>query len=124
MRVRLTNDRRKLLRQAKDCGPTSEAGLDACQKAELFKAIDVWERIDRKTVARYRCFEVYMAGRPEAFNGFCIQSKDVYTLPLGPGFPYRDQFIELLCEEAPHVRSGIFPTLKEAVNAFNKSFKK
>ena len=42
----------------------------------MYKSIDIWKRLDGKTLVRYRCFEIL------ASNRFCVQSSDHYRLPL------------------------------------------
>lgn len=84
----------------------------------MFKAIDVWVSIDKESVARYRCFELLGRG------GFCVQSKDIYRLPVDQTQiqNLEKQFVELFCEEKPDVRSGLFPTLEAAIKDFDEDF--
>jgi hypothetical protein len=70
----------------------------------MYKLIDIWKRLDGKTLVRYRCFEIL------ASNRFCVQSSDHYRLPLDePQLAQSDrQFLELLIEEAPEARAKGF----------------
>jgi hypothetical protein len=84
----------------------------------IFKSLDVWQRLNDFTAVHYRCFQI---GEGQAF---CVQSRDVYHLPLNEkqmSF-FGRQFVELLCEEAPNNRSGVYPTLLQAIQAFDEDF--
>jgi hypothetical protein len=84
----------------------------------MFRAVNVWRRVSENTAVCYRCFELLNGG------GFCVQSKDVCRLPVDE--PARRllerQFLELLCEESPDARSGVYPTLLKAIQAFDEDF--
>ncbi len=84
----------------------------------MLKAVDVWKRIDDSTAVCYRCFEVLDN------RGFCVQSKDTFHLPIDAQQFDRSQRqeLELLCEESPESRSGVFPTLLDAIRAFDEDF--
>ncbi|MCY3018832.1 MAG: hypothetical protein NTW87_07370 [Planctomycetota bacterium] len=84
----------------------------------MLRAIDVWKRLDEKTAVCYRCFEVLNGG------GFCVQNKDYYYLPADAKQEryFHSQFVELLCEESPESRSGVYPSLVEAIRAFDEDF--
>ncbi|HEX4006697.1 MAG TPA: hypothetical protein VHX60_11020 [Acidobacteriaceae bacterium] len=85
----------------------------------LFKAIDVWKRLDDGGAIRYRCFELIPGGR------FCVQSADFYRTPLGDksgGFLDR-QFTELFLQQAPDKREQrTFATLEEAIASHDEEF--
>jgi hypothetical protein len=86
--------------------------------AKQYRAIDVWARKDEGTLVRYRCVEVLPVG------GYCVQSADFYNLPYDKVESDRldKQFVELLAEEAPDSRSGVFSSLSEAIRAFVVEF--
>jgi hypothetical protein len=42
----------------------------------MFKAIDIWKKLDDTAAIRYRCFERIADGQ------FCVQSADYFHLPL------------------------------------------
>jgi hypothetical protein len=67
-------------RQALD-DPSLFRHCDRC--GERCNSIDIWKRVDEKTLARYRCFQILTSGQ------YCVQSADYYHLP----------------EEAPEVRA-------------------
>jgi hypothetical protein len=85
---------------------------------KLYRAIDVWRRLDGGRAVRYRCFEVLPDG------GFCVQSADFY------GGERRDdhaamldrQHVELLLEQAPDDRVRTHPTLEAAIEQHDKEF--
>jgi hypothetical protein len=85
---------------------------------EYFKAIDVWSRKGEGTVVRYRCFQKLPDG------GYTVQSADYYHAPFleVQAAQHEKQFLELFSEEAPKVRSPLFPTLLEAICAFDQDF--
>ena len=84
----------------------------------MYKSIDIWKRLDGKTLVRYRCFEILTSNR------FCVQSSDYYYLPLdAPQLARSDrQFLELLIGEAPEVRTETYPTLEEAIRMHDLEF--
>jgi len=65
---------------------------------------------------RYRCFRVL----PD--DGYCVQSADYYPEAKASAEGFERQFIELFTEQEPDDRSGIFPTLEEAILDFDKGF--
>ena len=77
----------------------------------MFKAIDVWRRLENGGLARFRCFEVL----PN--DGYCVHSVDFYDEPLDAKRmqEFDRQFIELLLEPAPNSESETYPTLEEAI---------
>ncbi len=84
----------------------------------LFEAFDVWRRDDPKVLKRYRCFRLVPGG------GYCVQSADYYRPPWGATGErdFDSQFLELLSEAAPDQRSAVYPTLEEAIAAFDRDF--
>ena len=46
------------------------------EKAQLFKEISVWRRIDDDTLLRYRCLQLLPDG------GYCVKSSHFYRYPL------------------------------------------
>ena len=85
--------------------------------AKTYKAIDVWRR-KKETVVRYRCFQVL----PD--ETYCVQNADYYRPPFSSAQADQQdqQFLELLMEEAPDSRSKSFPSLDEALQAFDRDF--
>jgi hypothetical protein len=84
----------------------------------MFKAIDIWKRIDDTAASRYRCFQRLSDGQ------FCVQSADYYHLPLNEKQikTLDKQFLELFIEESPDRRSSLHPTLEEAVAKYELDF--
>ncbi|HLX61363.1 MAG TPA: hypothetical protein VKX17_08790 [Planctomycetota bacterium] len=84
----------------------------------MFKAIDVWKRIDARSAACYRCFESL------AKHGYCVQSRDIYQLPFDSQQVQNleKQFVELFCEEVPDARAVLYSTLEEAIERFDAEF--
>lgn len=84
----------------------------------MFKAIDVWKRLDSSTAICYRCFERLSDGQ------FCVQSADYYSLPLDEEQVRMldRQFLELFLEESPEQRSPLYSTLTEAIAMFDLDF--
>jgi hypothetical protein len=84
----------------------------------MYKSIDVWKRLGESRVVRYRCFEVL----PNC--GYCVQSADFYEIPIDTKqcSDHDKQFLELLTEEAPEVRSGLFASLEEAIRHHDSLF--
>ena len=82
---------------------------------KLYKAIDVWSRRNG-AIIRYRCFQVL----PN--ESYCVQSVDFCRPPFEEEFQHDKQFLELLNENAPELRSPLFPSLTEAIEAFDRDF--
>jgi hypothetical protein len=84
----------------------------------LYKAIEVWKRVDGNTAIRYRCLESLQSKR------FCVQSADFYRLPLNEKqiTNLAHQFVELFIEQEPSKRTGEHPTLEEAIATHDKTF--
>jgi hypothetical protein len=85
---------------------------------EYYRAIDVWSRKDEGQIVRYRCFQLLPNG------GYSVQSADYYSAPFCDAqfTQHEKQFRELFSEEDPKVRSPLFPTLIEAISAFDRDF--
>lgn len=84
----------------------------------IYRSVDVWKRLEESRLVRYRCFELIPGG------GYCVQSADFYDLPIDPKqcALHDDQFLELLSEESPEVRSAPSPTLEEAIERHEAEF--
>jgi hypothetical protein len=84
----------------------------------MYEEAFIWKRIDKKSVARYRCL------RNSATGKYSVQSVDFYRLPLSPQqvAQFEVQFIELFCESDPGERAGVFDSLEEAIAAHERSF--
>ena len=84
----------------------------------LYERLDVWRRGDSGGLILYRCFRVLPIGC------FCVQSADYFEPTSTPVTHHQSeaQFLELLAEEPPDQRSGVFPTLEEAIDAFDREF--
>ena len=85
---------------------------------QLYRAFDVWKRISKTRVMRYRCFEHLSSGR------FSIQSADFYQIPPDPKqvSDLDKQYLELLAEQSPEERSGGFDSIEAAIEAHDKDF--
>ena len=83
----------------------------------VFEAVDVWVRGEDE-LYRYRCF------RRISDNRYCVQSMDVVRPDDDPAeFTFLErQFVELLTEWDPTVRSPTFASLEEAIQAFDAQF--
>jgi hypothetical protein len=84
----------------------------------IYLSCDVWRRLPDGTLARYRCFRLLPSG------GYCVQSRDIYD-PQSPSrldLQHDQQFFELLTEEAPELRGGVFPNLEDAIFAHDSEF--
>ena len=84
----------------------------------MFKAIDIWKRINDTVAVRYRCFQRITD------EHFCVQSADYYHLPLNEEQVriLDKQFLELFIEESPDQRSSLYPTLEEAIAKYELEF--
>lgn len=84
----------------------------------MFKAIDIWKRLDDTTAVHYRCFQHLTNGQ------FCVQSADYYHMPIREEQVRMldRQFLELFIEEAPNQRSSLYPTLEEAIAMYDLEF--
>ncbi|NVJ24401.1 MULTISPECIES: hypothetical protein [Myxococcus] len=84
----------------------------------LYRPFDIVRRLGANVAVVYRCVEV-LPGR-----GFVVQSADWVRLPVERELLRRheQQFWELLCEEAPEVRSSLFATVEQAIASFDADF--
>jgi hypothetical protein len=87
-------------------------------KMKLYRAIDVWKRMNERTTIRYRCFESLQSKQ------FCVQSADFYRLPLSEQMiaNLARQFVELFIEQEPSDRGGEHRTLEEAIATHDRAF--
>ena len=85
---------------------------------DYYKEIIVWKRVGEKSLKKFVCFELLSEKK------FCVQSIDFYHMPIDyKNLEYqRGNFYELLCEEKPEERSGLFDTLEEAILDFENNF--
>ena len=84
----------------------------------LYEAINVWRRTAADGLICYRCFRLVPGG------GFCVQSADSFhsSVDATRAGQAERQFLELLSEDAPDKRSRVFPSLEEAISAFDREF--
>ena len=92
--------------------------MDTPPTQELFRAINVWQRISAVEVARFRCFQSLVTGK------YSVQSEDHYHLPLDAKqvASLETQFLEMLAEQSPAERSAGHDSLSEAISAHRESF--
>ena len=85
---------------------------------QLYRLINIFRRLKEGEVIVYRCFMKL----PDL--GYSVQSADRVRLPLQEAelALHDKQLWELLIEEAPESRSGLFPTIEEAIADFERSF--
>ena len=84
----------------------------------LYKVVSVCRRLNDKEAVVYRCLEL-LPGR-----GFVVQSADRVRLPLQREElqHHERQFWELFCEVAPEERATPYPSLEQAIAAFDAEF--
>jgi hypothetical protein len=84
----------------------------------MYKSFDVWKKTGTARLVRYRCFEDTDTGK------FCVQSADLYNLPIQIEqlVQSEKQFLELMIEESPFVRSCSFDTAEEAIAHHDSEF--
>lgn len=84
----------------------------------LYKVIDVWKKLDKTSVVRYRCFECLNSKQ------YCVQSADFYRLSFDQKLLSNldAQFLELFTEQEPSSRNPEYPSLEEAIAAHDKLF--
>ena len=84
----------------------------------LYKLMKVYRRLGDRDAVVYRCLEL-LPGR-----GFVVQSADRVRLPLRlEDLQHHErQFWELFCEVAPEERAKPYPSLEEAIAAFDAEF--
>lgn len=83
-----------------------------------YREISVWRRVDEKTLVRYRCFQLLTEDK------YSVQSADFYSIPIDEKQVrlLDDQFAELLVDEPPESRSGLYDSLQEAISAHDSEF--
>jgi len=84
----------------------------------LYQAFDVWKKVSKTRVVRYRCFRNLTSGR------FSVQSADFYGVPLDSkqSANLERQHAELFMEQDPEERAGSFDSLEAAIEAHDKAF--
>jgi len=84
---------------------------------KYYKGFDVWKR-GREKLQVFRCFEIIPNG------GYCVQSSDFYRKDQAGRVTkdHEKQFLELLMDEPPELRSRVFPTIEEAILDFETTF--
>ena len=84
----------------------------------LYQAIDVWKKVSKTRVVRYRCFRNLSSGR------FSVQSADFYGVPLDlkQVANLERQHAELFVEQGPDDRASSFDSLEAAIEAHDKDF--
>lgn len=83
---------------------------------KLFEQINVWHRLDDFESVCYRCFRLLPDG------GYCVQSADFFRLNERKMKNFNQQQTELFLEQSPDERSGLWPTLDEAIKKFQEEF--
>jgi hypothetical protein len=86
----------------------------------LYRLHTIWRRIGSTRAVRYVCFESLRDGE------FSVQSCDYLGLPLDREAlrDHEEQAVKLFNEIDPEERSGSFPSLVEAIEAFELDFGK
>lgn len=84
----------------------------------MYRAINVWKKLNETTAVCYRCFENLTNGK------FCVQSADFFNLPIDETVSNQldRQFIELFLDEYPDVRSDAYTSLEEAIRVHDLEF--
>ena len=85
----------------------------------MYREISVWERMSAGGLVRYRCLESLSDGR------FCVQSADFYRESRDykeQNQEFFNQFVTLFAEDFPEVRSKMFKSLQEAIDAHKREF--
>lgn len=92
-------------------GVTTELG-------QLWEPVTVLSRMQGNQVVVYRCFRNVLHG------GYAVQSADRLYQPveLSQMRALEEQWWELFFEQDPGRRSGVFPTIAEAISAFESGF--
>lgn len=82
---------------------------------KLYRYTPIWSR-SAKGLILYRCFDVIG-------EGFTVQSKDFFSPATTEKIAASEtQFLELLNEEAPELRSATHPTIQGAIESFDAEF--
>ncbi|OAI18169.1 MULTISPECIES: hypothetical protein [Methylomonas] len=84
----------------------------------MYRQFNVWRINDNGGVVIYRCFEKLDN------KMFCVQSADYFNEPITDVKLYNSekQALELFIEEAPDSRSGLYPSVEEAIEKFTIDF--
>ena len=84
----------------------------------LYEALDVWKRVSRTRIVRYRCFRELSSGL------YSVQSADFYRIPWDAKqvAHLERQYLELLAEQAPDERTSGFDSLEAAIEAHDRDF--
>ena len=87
-------------------------------KYHVYVEIRVFRRLADDELILYRCLQQLPDG------GYSIQSADRIRLPLQADElrQHEAQFLELLSEEVPRTRNGLFATIEQAIDDFDSSF--
>ena len=91
------------------------------KKAQLFKEISVWRRIDDNTLVRYRCLQMLPDG------GYCVKSSHFYYYPLKLDDEQIKQaefyFVDGMFQDALlEITKETYETLEEAIAKHDKDF--
>ena len=88
------------------------------QGDSLYFPIEAWVRLSSSRLVCYRGFRIFPG------NVFSVQSADFFDVPTRAVDleTSREQFMELLAEEAPEERSPVFPTFEEAIADHRRRF--
>ena len=91
------------------------------EKAQLFREISVWRRIDDDTLLRYRCLLVLPDG------GYCVKSSHFYRYPLslddGQIMQAEFYFLDSLFQDGlSEAAQETYDTLEEAIAKHDKDF--
>ena len=89
------------------------------KKAQLFKEISVWRRIDDNTLLQYRCLQVIPNG------GYFVKSSHFYREPIDREQIYQTQFYFLdgmFGDALLEIPKETFDTLEEAIAQHDKDF--
>ncbi len=86
----------------------------------IYRSFAVWKRTGAQAI-RYRCFQLLPDG------GYCVQSADFYDMAdaakLSLAIEQHDaQFLQLLLEEAPEQRGGVFASIEAAIEHHDREF--
>lgn len=95
-----------------------EDGCLSMGSEKLYKLTTVCRRLSPREAVLYRCFELLPG------QGFVVQSADRVRLPLGAEElrHHEMQFWELFCEVSPEERGKSYPSIEEAIAAFDAEF--
>ena len=91
------------------------------KKAQLFKEISVWRRLDDNTLLRYRCLQLLPDG------GYCVKSSHFYHYPLKLNDEQIKQaefyFLDGMFQDGlPEMAKDMCNSLEEAIAKHDKDF--